>query len=170
MKKKKKIEGGRRRAQQKMRCLNVITDSMDMSLSMLQELVMDREAWHAAVHAIAKRKTRLSNWNELNWVFSLSAQNYVKYVTCMISFNLNNNPMKQILFLVTIYRVGNWVTERVSNLPKVKYLCKTRICIEHIWIHISYTYPLYNPASYMRKWQLKNHKKRSCPFLKRKTI
>ena len=60
-----KIEGRRRRGQQRMRWLHAIINSMDMGLGRVRELVMDREAWHAAIHGVTKSQTRLSDWTEL---------------------------------------------------------------------------------------------------------
>jgi len=93
------IGGRRRRGWQRMRWLDGITDSMDMGLSELRELVMDREAWHAAIHGVSKRWTRLSDWTELN----------LNWQEINIS---NKQSMKIILFLPSFLHSFLWHMHR----------------------------------------------------------
>ena len=97
-----KIEGRRRRGWQRTRWLNGITDSMDMSLGRLLELVMDREAWCAAVHGVAKRWTQLSNWTELK------IKNYVLRGTLLRTLAWERQHLRLVWGTVPEKKGGSW--------------------------------------------------------------
>ena len=99
----------RRRGWQRMRWLDGITDSMDVSLSELWELVMDREAWCAVIHGVAKSQTRLSDWTELNWRSSHGELHHLVklcYSFCMLVESICKKLSKTLLHLVIYLHIG----------------------------------------------------------------
>ena len=120
------IGGRRRRGRQRMRWLDGITDSMDVSLSELQELVMDREAWHAAIHGVAKSRTRLSDWSDLISFDLLESE---------INFQRNSpkNKLTDTLHIQSLLYSGVvWWDKLSSKYPSVRISCFSDTVIRNV--------------------------------------